>query len=115
MIKLKSEVIETNIKTVSEVEDKEDVFAAAKEELKKVFKSNLTYKQYNDNLYVNRAWLGAEEKERLCLVLNDKVSIYIDENIEPVCGDIITGEWLGLDLEECKNILNNMFKLIINN
>ena len=83
--------------------------SAAKEELKEVFyNKDINYKQYKENLYVNRAWIGKDEKECLCLVLNDKISIYIDENIEPICGDIITGEWLDLDLEECCNLLNDM-------
>lgn len=83
-----------------------------KEEIKNIFNSNINYKSFNDNLYLTRAWTGQEQKESLCFTLNDKISIYVDENINILSGDIITGEWLDLDIEESKKFLNDIFKIL---
>ena len=110
---LESKIGETSLELVKALTYKEDAIKAAKEELKNVFEDrNINYKSYKDNLYVNRVLLGKNKREFLCLVLNDKVSIYIDKDIDAICGDIITGEWLDLDLEECEEYLKDMLKVI---
>ena len=112
MIKLKSEVIETSTGVVTTLATDKNLIVAVKEELKEIFKSNISNKRYNDKVYIHRAWLGEDERECICLVLNDKISIYVNENIEVICGDIITGEWLDLDIEECENILEDILKIL---
>lgn len=113
MLNLKNEVIEVSTGAVTNLGADEGLINAAKEELKEIFESDITYRKINDSLHINRAWIGESKKECLCLVLNDKISIYIDENIEVVCGDIITGEWLDLDIEECNNIFNDILKMLV--
>ena len=76
------------------------------EALKSFYNSKENYKQINDNLYITRSWYGSQRIEELCIVLNDKVSIYVDSNISATHGDIITGSWDDLTLEECNNYLN---------
>lgn len=111
MIKLKSDVMVSSIGNVTTLDDN-SLIKEVKEGLKELLKSDISYKSINDNLYISRAWIGENKRECLCIVLNDKISIYVDENIEAICGDIITGEWLDLDIEECNNILNSVFDIL---
>lgn len=112
MIKLKCDVVSESIGNVVVTELEENLTIGVKEELKEIFKSDISNKRFNDSIYLHRAWLGENERECMCLVLNDKISIYIDENIKAICGDIITGEWLDLDIEECNNILEDILRIL---
>ena len=112
MIKSKNEVIEVSTGEVTPLGADENLIKKANEELKEFFKSDVNYKMINDNLYINRAWINEDKEECLCLTLNDTINVYVDENINVIYGDVITGEWEVLNIEELNKVLNYILNYI---
>ena len=86
---------------------------SSKKIIKDMFINDTGYKEFNPNLYATLGAIEEHDKECYCFTLNDKINIYIDENINVILGDRITADgWDDLELEEAKNIFNTILNII---